>query len=103
MHQVHRDHVTSLPPNFSLLGNTVDCAIQGMTSPSTATSLADVQILTLQGHPEFSPDIVTALINMREEKGIITKDLADKSRQYAALHDEGLRAGATILQLMLIS
>lgn len=100
IHQVHRDHVPKLPDNFALLGSTSVCAIQGMVRPASASKLSDVKIFCLQGHPEFSPDIVTEIINVREAKGILNKELADKSREYAAMHDEGVGIGATILRII---
>lgn len=103
IHQVHQDHVPAVPDNFSLLGSTVDCAVQGMVSPPDAKELSDVRIFCLQGHPEFSPPVVTEIINAREAKGVLNKELADKSREYAALHDEGVGIGGTILRILLRS
>lgn len=103
IHQVHQDHVPALPDNFALLGSTIDCEVQGMVSPPNAEELADVRIFCLQGHPEFSPPVVTEIINVREAKGVLSKELANKSREYAALHDEGVRIGATILRIILKS
>ena len=57
-------------------------------------------MFALQGHPEFSPDFVTEIINIREEKGILTKEFAEQSRKDAALHDEGVALGAVILRLL---
>ena len=71
-----------------------------MVSPQSVSTLADVRIITLQGHPEFSPDIATNLINVREKGGILSKELAERSRGYAALHDEGLAIGAAFLELL---
>jgi hypothetical protein len=71
-----------------------------MIQPADASSLKDIDVFALQGHPEFSPDFVTEIINIREEKGILTKEFAEQSRKDAALHDEGVALGAVILRLL---
>lgn len=104
--QVHQDHVPSLPPGFQLLGSTAACAVQGMLrlSPSaspSSTALSDISILSLQGHPEFKPDVVLRLIDAREQKGIIGKELAEQSRVYAKEHDDGIWLGRVCLSIVL--
>lgn len=74
-----------------------------MVAPAAAITLEDVNIFTLQGHPEFSPDIVTEIINVREKKGILTSELAEESRGYAKMHDEGVSIGAKIIRLLMTS
>lgn len=63
IHQMHRDHVPTVPDGFELLGSTPICEIHGMVkiSPSAnhASSqakpleLKDIQVLTLQGNSYF--------------------------------------------------
>ena len=100
IHQVHQDHVPDLPKGFGLLGSTSVCEIQGMVQPADESSLKEVDVYALQGHPEFSPDFVTEIINIREAKGILTKEFAQQSRKDAALHDEGVALGAVILNIL---
>lgn len=71
-----------------------------MVHPAQPASLKDIEIFALQGHPEFSPDFVTEIINIREAKGILTKEFAEQSRKDAALHDEGVALGAVILNIL---
>lgn len=82
---MHRDHVPleSTPKGFELLGSTQLSPNQGMVRflpgksiPETASSppqeLYDsIQILTTQGHPEFTEPIVTSLVEARSETGVI--------------------------------
>jgi GMP synthase-like glutamine amidotransferase len=63
--QMHRDIVTSLPPDTELLASTEVCGIQGFYRENA--------IFTLQGHPEFVADLVAVLIHTREEVGILTE------------------------------
>jgi GMP synthase-like glutamine amidotransferase len=65
--QVHQDHVTSIPPGFHNLAFTPICPFQGLVRFSSAPSLsasreelfAQINVFTLQGHPEFTADIGT--------------------------------------------
>lgn len=71
-----------------------------MVSPPDPSSLQDVKIFTLQGHPEFSPELVLEIIDAREAKGILTKEFAEQSRADARLHDEGVQLGVVILTIV---
>lgn len=104
IHQMHRDNVPSLPEGFELLGSTDKCPVHGMvryvdgTSPSEA-SFDKISIVTLQGHPEFNSKIVNEVIEMRESKGVISKEVADESRENANSHDDGQYIGRVILRM----
>lgn len=99
---MHRDHVPSVPPSFHLLGSTPVSPVQGLvrfrsttpasshvtsTNPPTSElspaqhTLKDVQILTVQGHPEFTAPIVKKMIDAREESGILTGEVVKVARQ----------------------
>lgn len=98
---MHQDHVPALPSDkFGLLGSTPVCTVQGMVSPASPASLQEVQIFTVQGHPEFSPELVLEIIDAREAKGILTKEFAEQSRADARLHDEGVPLGVVILTIL---
>ncbi|KAF8960621.1 class I glutamine amidotransferase-like protein [Flammula alnicola] len=89
--QMHRDHVPQLPPDFHLLGSTELSPIQGMVcfapnssvhSPDSANLLSDsslplppIQIITTQGHPEFTEPIVSAIVDQRT--GVMSKEAVD--------------------------
>ncbi|BGP57810.1 hypothetical protein JCM8202_002464 [Rhodotorula sphaerocarpa] len=94
IHQMHRDNVPSLPEGFELLGSTAKCPVHGMVryspgvDPSKA-SLEQVSIIALQGHPEFNSKIVNEVIAAREEKGVLTPEVANESRENADQHDDG--------------
>lgn len=67
---------------------------------STFTSLTDISVLAVQGHPEFLPDLVLTLIDSRERRGIISSQLAEESRHYAKEHDDGIWLGRVCLGVM---
>ncbi|KAL8292753.1 hypothetical protein RQP46_001365 [Phenoliferia psychrophenolica] len=104
IHQMHQDHVPSLPPGFSSLGSTPICPVHGMlrrlpsVAPSSPVELADIQVLTLQGHPEFTPDIVGKIIDARE--GVFGPELTEQSRKHAEEHDEGVMIAEVILRML---
>lgn len=41
-----------------------------------STPLPPIQVITIQGHPEFNDSIVTALIEQRSQSGIISQEAA---------------------------
>ncbi|BGP42907.1 hypothetical protein JCM10449v2_006922 [Rhodotorula kratochvilovae] len=102
IHQMHRDHVPSVPKGFELLGSTSDCDVHGFvrfvdeSAPHTAENIA---VVTLQGHPEFNSTIVNEVIDMREGKGVISHELAEESREYAGQHDDGDWIGRVLLRM----
>lgn len=77
--QMHRDHVPTLPPNCYLLGSTTACLNQGfivfdqssapsiesIESGSPPVPLSSIHIFTIQGHPEFTPGIMHAILDAR--------------------------------------
>lgn len=77
----HRDHVTSLPPGTTLIGSTTKCPIQGFIRYHPSSK--DIHILALQGHPEFVPDIVEKIIDVRAEKGVLDEATTAEARTRA--------------------
>lgn len=65
---MHRDHVISVPPGFEILAETDFSTNQIMVFGK--------KVLSIQGHPEYSADFVTDLINMRVNSGIFSKEFA---------------------------
>ncbi|KAG6331617.1 hypothetical protein ID866_7471 [Astraeus odoratus] len=77
--QMHQDHVPALPPNCHLLGSTPVALNQGfvvfessynpsaesLESESPTVPLPSIHIFTVQGHPEFTPRIMHAILDAR--------------------------------------
>jgi hypothetical protein len=101
---MHRDHVPSVPPTFHLLGSTDVSPNQGMVRfappspspspnatppsnalpnalPQPAQPLPPIQILTIQGHPEFTCPIVSSIIEQRVASGAIDTPAAEDARR----------------------
>ncbi|KAK4055421.1 hypothetical protein OIO90_003259 [Microbotryomycetes sp. JL221] len=107
VHQMHRDHVPELPAGFESLGSTKDCSIHGMVrfrkrsdTQAKQSVLDDIDVITLQGHPEFTPDMVNKIIDAREQGKVISKQVADESRQFALERDQGIEIGRLLLKLL---
>ncbi|KAG8837574.1 hypothetical protein FRC20_006698, partial [Serendipita sp. 405] len=93
--QFHRDHVPTIPPGFQLLGSTSVSPIQGMVRPYPTVaeggvpSADEIHILTVQGHPEFTGPIVERIVDVREERGILSNSRATQARQDGHKHHDG--------------
>ncbi|PAV18111.1 class I glutamine amidotransferase [Pyrrhoderma noxium] len=57
-------------------------------APSNPSDPSTIQILTIQGHPEFTKDIVSSIIDARE--GILGPDVVADGRARAGREHEGL-------------
>ncbi|KAJ3377280.1 hypothetical protein HDU92_008485, partial [Lobulomyces angularis] len=58
INSMHKDHVTVTPQNFEIFSYTDICPNQGMIGYNN-------RVVTIQGHPEFTPEFVTALVKIR--------------------------------------
>ncbi|KAF8201106.1 class I glutamine amidotransferase-like protein [Mycena galopus ATCC 62051] len=93
--EMHQDHVPEVPPSFHLLGSTAVSVNQGMVrfhnhNPPSPVALADINIFTVQGHPEFSEPIVNKLTSLRKEQGIIGPDVAADAERRAHWRNDGV-------------
>lgn len=83
---MHRDHVSKAPPNVEILASSAVTPNQGMVrflhapiriddspwnSESPTPTNSEIQILTLQGHPEFTESVVSCIIEHRSATGAI--------------------------------
>lgn len=50
----------------------------------------DVQIFTVQGHPEFTERIMTKLLDARQDSGVIGADLAEDGKRRVVLRNDGV-------------
>lgn len=96
---MHRDHVPDVPRSCILLASTSVTPNQGYIRfppstppPETFTPdlIKDIQIFTVQGHPEFTKRIVGHLVDLRETSGIITKAIAEDSRRREDWRNDGV-------------
>ncbi|KAF2754594.1 class I glutamine amidotransferase-like protein [Pseudovirgaria hyperparasitica] len=80
IHQMHRDIVYAYPPGVEALGHSPRCDVQGM--------YAQNRLLTVQGHPEFTQEIMEELCETRHAQKIFDDELyADSMRRVADAQD----------------
>ncbi|KAF2121395.1 nucleoside phosphatase family-domain-containing protein [Lophiotrema nucula] len=80
LHQMHRDAVFAYPPGVEKLGASPRCLVQGMYVKG--------KYITVQGHPEFTQQIVSELVTARHGQGIFNEEqfkdaMARPSRHHA--------------------
>lgn len=64
---MHRDMLAELPAGTENLGTTAVCQIQGIYAPK--------RLIAVQGHPEFTGQIVRELLETRKKAGIFTEEM----------------------------
>ncbi|KAL5594122.1 hypothetical protein BROUX41_001168 [Berkeleyomyces rouxiae] len=65
--QMHRDIIADVPAGAVCLGHTDTCAVQGFYKPG--------HCITVQGHPEFTPLLVTEVVEARHKLGIFDEHM----------------------------
>eukprot|EP00271_Cylindrocystis_brebissonii_P000532 TRINITY_DN10649_c0_g1_i1.p1 TRINITY_DN10649_c0_g1~~TRINITY_DN10649_c0_g1_i1.p1 ORF type:complete len:344 (-),score=36.92 TRINITY_DN10649_c0_g1_i1:518-1549(-) len=69
---IHQDQVARVPPGGELLASSANTSVEMFCVGDT--------VLGIQGHPEFTDDILEDLVATRLEAGIITEDVATSAR-----------------------
>lgn len=90
---MHRDIVYNYPPNVVPLGSSPRCAVQGMYAPR--------RFITVQGHPEFTGDITTEVVQFRADSGIFRADEAQDALSRANNEHDGVTVGVAFLKFLL--
>lgn len=90
---MHQDIVYSTPPNVTLLGSSPRCEVQGMYAPH--------RFITVQGHPEFTEDIVNEIVKVRTQAGVFKDDFAQDALDRAGNEHDGLAIAAVFLRFLL--
>ncbi|KAK4544462.1 hypothetical protein LTR36_004353 [Oleoguttula mirabilis] len=93
IHQMHRDIVYVYPDSVEKLGHSDRCEVQGM--------YAKARLITVQGHPEFSADIVSELLENRHDKGIFDDAMYKDGMSRVQKHHDGVAVGAAFIRFML--
>lgn len=72
----HRDAVSIPPPGFVLTLSSPLYPIHGLVKEHPSSTLLHPvgHIMTLQGHPEFVPEVVALNMQVRVEAGVITRE-----------------------------
>jgi GMP synthase-like glutamine amidotransferase len=90
--QMHSDAVLTVPEGAHLLGSNAACAIQGLYLPG--------RYLTVQGHPEFTNDIVSEILTNRHKTGVFPDDVFREGMSRAPAHHDGVAIGRAFLRFL---
>lgn len=106
--QMHKDNVPETPPGCQLLLSTPRYPIHSFVKlhPDSTPENPLARVLTIQGHPEFTPGIVTEMVNVRSSQGIFDDETTVEARRRLPGKDgqggEGVgRVGSAIWRVML--
>ncbi|PSR78425.1 hypothetical protein PHLCEN_2v7416 [Hermanssonia centrifuga] len=103
---MHRDHVPEVPTACRLLASTPVAMNQGFIRypphhplPDSVLdiSLKDIQIFTVQGHPEFTKSIVDTIVDAREAAGVFDKATAEGARERSTWRNDGVSVIAKVI------
>jgi len=90
--QMHRDIVTALPEGAENLGSTEKCEIQGLYAPG--------RYISVQGHPEFTEDIVREILLARGDSGVFTRDELEEYLSRVGLEHDGVVVAKAFLKFI---
>lgn len=69
--------------------------------PVSDAPIPQIHILTLQGHPEFTAEIVKEVIRARNESGVMDNDTAEDAWSRADGRNDGRFVGKVIWEVFL--
>ena len=75
----HRDQVPAPPPGFVTCLKTEKYPVQAMVKYHDSSKVP--HIFTIQGHPEFVPELVDTMVEVRAENGVIDEATATEARR----------------------
>ena len=92
LYQTHRDVVLDYPPGTVALAWTEQCPTQALYIPR--------QLITVQGHPEYTSFIMGELLQIRHHNGIIAdRPFKDAMTRATRKHD-GVAVARAFLRLL---
>jgi GMP synthase-like glutamine amidotransferase len=92
IHQMHRDMVRSYPPGVIPLANTPVCNTQAMYLPK--------RMISVQGHPEFTEEMVREILEMRKYGGILNEDIFTDGMRRVADKQDGVEVAKAFLRFL---
>jgi GMP synthase-like glutamine amidotransferase len=90
---MHRDVVYTYPDGVESLAYTEKCPVQGMYIPK--------RVITVQGHPEFTEDIVREVLTARHASGIFDDEMFKDSMERADKYHDGVVVSKAFLKFVL--
>ncbi|KKZ64757.1 hypothetical protein EMCG_09335 [[Emmonsia] crescens] len=93
LQQMHRDIVHYCPPNVTLLGSSPVCQVQGMYAPG--------RFISVQGHPEFTKDIVAEILDARRGAGVFPSGIYEGGMSTVGNEHDGIVVGKAFLEFLI--
>ena len=90
---MHRDIVKGMPEKVEALGSSDRCVNQGMYKKG--------KFITVQGHPEFTHDIVGEVLESRNKQGIIPDEVFEDGMRRLKDYDDGVIVSQAFLRFLL--
>lgn len=89
---MHQDIVEEFPAGAIPLAGNEKCAVQAMYSPG--------KYITVQGHPEFTGEIVTEVVTNRRVAGVFNDEMADDALKRAVIPHDGVAIARAFLKFL---
>ncbi len=89
---MHTDIVADFPPDAVPLGGNDICSVQAMYAPG--------KYIAVQGHPEFTQDIVTEILFNRHTVGVFTDELYNDGMARVANEHDGFAIARAFLKFL---
>lgn len=89
---MHRDVIFEYPPGMTSLARTDFCPTQGMYIPK--------RMISVQGHPEFTEDMVREILTMRHDAKIIADGVFEDGMSRVADEQDGVAVARAFLRFL---
>ena len=89
---MHRDIVFDYPRNAQPIGSNSLCTNQGMYLPG--------RYITVQGHPEFTDEIISEILYNRHKVGIFPDGVYEDGMKRAPIPHDGVAVARAFLKFM---
>jgi GMP synthase-like glutamine amidotransferase len=93
LHQIHGDVIYDYPPGVEKLACTDKCAVQAMYIPK--------RVMTVQGHPEFTEEIMRELLVTAHASGLFDRQLFEDSIRRVNNYQDGVVVAQAFLKFLL--
>lgn len=90
---MHKDMVYEVPSEVEQLAHSPVCANQGM--------YAKGRLITVQGHPEFTDEIVTELLEARHASGVFDDTMYKDGMNRVGSRHDGVAVGKAFVKFAL--
>ncbi|CAD6501420.1 BgTH12-01672 [Blumeria graminis f. sp. triticale] len=92
IYEMHRDVVYSCPEGTELLASSSRYEIQSLYIPE--------RLMTFQGHPEYTAEIISEVLHIRHNKGIFDDEMLSDALQRLKEPHDGYEAGRVTLKFL---